>query len=359
MKTDFEAFKVGTVFNGLERPLDNIQPVADSVTIAYPSRLEAMALDPSQIAANNNLIYPAGQIDFSVALTKLIQVERTARSDISVSERTARQPLVRHAASITRQALGVEDGLSIDVDASLDLRHCGLGSSSSLVAGVAATINELYGKPIGPLELSRYVAQNHGEEIDGETDQLMPVQCIGGSAICGHFDGSLVVLAGQATPIFRMNLPETKQVVIGIPNDYTHPDSQTLMNAEVDNMAGFKNTGETHGPAIAYRLVHEVLPGLVAGRLKPCKDLIFDYRWDMGSIANCAFVYPPLTALAEDLRPLKDDPAIDILSLSSVGPGFFAVTEDPAYVEDIFSSLDMSVHHATMHNNPYAVIEKR
>jgi len=318
-----------------------------------------MALDPGKIADNNNLIYPAGQIDFSVAVPKTITVTLSSETgNISVSDRTTRKPLVQHAAAITLQALRSPEGIGIDVSTDLDLRHCGLGSSSSLVAGVAAGINELFGRPLEALELSRYCAQNHGEEIDTDPSKLMPVQCIGGSAICGHFEGGLIVLAGQATPIFRHNLAENKQVVIGVPTDFTHPDSQNLMNAEVENIAGFRETGEKYGPLIAYRLVHEVLPALVEGDLKPCKDLIFDYRWDMGSIRNCSFAYPPMLEIAEELRPLRDDPNVDILSLSSVGPGFFAVTEDPSYVESIFTALGMSVHHTAIHNAPYQIIRE-
>ena len=55
MKTDFEAFPIGHVHNPLSREVATVAP-ADVVTIEYPSRLEAMALDPSKIADNNNLM---------------------------------------------------------------------------------------------------------------------------------------------------------------------------------------------------------------------------------------------------------------------------------------------------------------
>lgn len=356
-KTDFSEFKVGTIFNSA-KVSDKIELMRKKLTVSYPSRLEAMALDPSKIADNNNLIYEAGQIDFCVALFKHISVEvNEASEEITLSDRTPRKALVMHAAQLMKQAIGFSHGLKIDVEDMVNLRHCGLGSSSSLIAGTAAAINELYGCPIAPLDLVRYCAQNHGEEIDGDDTKLVPVQCIGGSGVCGHFEGGLIILAGQATPIYTANLPDSLKVVIGIPEDFEHPDSQALMQAEVDNIGGFKDTGAQFGEKIAYRLIHEVMPGLAEDNLKPCKDLIFDYRWDMGSIKNCSFVYPRMIEVAEDMRAMKDDADIEIVALSSVGPGFFALTRNPEKVEQRFNELGLKTHITTIHNGKYLVKE--
>lgn len=356
-KTDFSEFEVGTVFNGVN-VAGPVEQQADTVEIRYPSRLEAMALDPAKIADNENLVYEAGQIDFCVPLFKDVSVEvDTQSSDITVSDTTPRQSLVRHAAMLMVEALDIQQGLTIDVKDGINLRHCGLGSSSSTIAGTASAINELFGRPIHSLDLVRYLAQNHGEEIDGDDTKLVPVQCIGGSAVCGQFEGGLIVLSGQATPIYQANLPEELGVVIGVPKDFEHPDSQALMEAEVDNIDGFRETGDQYGKDIAYRLVHKVLPRLAEGNLKPCKDLIFDYRWNMGSINNCSFVYPGMIDIAEEMRPLGDDDAVKILSLSSVGPGFFALTSEPDRIGERFQELGMDTHMTTIHNGKYLVKE--
>jgi predicted sugar kinase len=357
-KTDFANFAIGTVFNDAI-VTGTVKPPLNSIKISYPSRLEAMALDPGKIADNNNLIYKAGQIDFCVALYKDIKVTiDTQSADITVSDRTPRKALVLHAALIMRQALGFEDGLKIDVFDAVDLRHCGLGSSSSLIAGTAAAINELFGTPITPLNLVRYCAQNHGEEINGSKNTLVPVQCIGGSGVCGHFEGGLVILSGEATPIMTERLPEELLVVFGVPADFEHLDSQELMNAEIENIAGFKASGDEFGPLIAYRLIHEAMPGIAEGNLKPMKDLIFDYRWDMGSIKNCSFVYPRMNEIAESLRPLRDDDDVAIIALSSVGPGFFALTSNPDKVEAEFQKLGLNTYVTSIHNGKYIVNSK-
>lgn len=356
-KTDFDPFPVGTVFNEPSQPLDvSVSPEHSAVRVQYPSRLHAMSLDPSKITDNNNSVYTPGHINFCVDALKEITVELSGSDElVTISDRTQRQSVARHAALIMQNALGVDDGLRIDVADSHSLRHCGLGSSSSLIAGVAAAINELYGRPLSPSVMSRYVAQNHGEEIDNDDDSLMPVQCLGGSALCGHMQGGLIIAAGQATPISRTDIDPEMKVVFGVPSDFVDRDSQDLMQAEIDNAQGFRDTGNTFSPLIAYRLVHEVLPGLVEGDLKPCKDLIFDYRWDMGSIKNCSFAHPPIVDIAENLRPLRDDDRVSIISLSSAGPGFFALTKDPDYVEPIFREQGLDVYHMAVQNAPYSV----
>lgn len=352
-KTDFKEFTIGTVFNKVEvsRP-PSLK--CRKLSVGYPSRLEAMALDPSKISDNNNLVYEAGQIDFCVNLFKFIEVEvADDSSEIIISDTSSRKSLIMHAALLMKKAIGFTHGLKIDVKDEVNMKHCGLGSSSSLIAGVAASINELYGRPIEDRAMIRYCAQNHGEEIEGSDTKLVPVQCIGGSAVCGYTEGGLIILAGQATPIYRFNVPKDIKVVIGVPENFEAPDSRSLMDAEVDNIEGFREAGDTYGKEIAYRLVHEVLPSLSDGSMKKCKELIFDYRWNMNSIKNCSFVYPDMLEIAEKMRPLKDDGKIEILSLSSVGPGFFALTKEPEYVESIFRDLKLRTITTSIHNGTY------
>ncbi|HEU4966433.1 MAG TPA: hypothetical protein VFT53_03045 [Candidatus Saccharimonadales bacterium] len=353
-KADFEQFEIGTVFNPC---VVEGQPhrVADQIRLDYPSRLEAMALDPGQIADNNNLVYRAGQIDITVPLFKEVTVTANGSGEAKLTETTPRQTLVRHAAALMVQALDIKDGLTINVKDEVNLRHCGLGSSSSLIAGVASAINEMYGKPVKPLHLVRYLAQNHGEEIDGDDKHLIPVQCIGGSAVCGNFPGGMIVLAGEATPIAQMEVSNEYSVVIGVPRDFDHPDSQQLMQAEIDNMEGFRQTSNQYGKEIAYRLVHEVMPGMTEGNLKPAGDLVFDYRWNMGSIKNCSFVFPRMLDIAEDLRSFHAEGTCDMLALSSVGPGFFAVTKDPEAARERFEANNMATYTTTVHNGTYVL----
>ncbi len=271
---DLDIFLAGTVFRKFEHQIvGNIRPIYKMVIVKYPSRLEAISIDPSKIAERCiDNIYTAGQIDFCVDICKHISVSLRKKENILITKTSSRKSLILHSALLMKKALGFTDGLMIDVKNDLELKHCGLGSSSSIIQGVGAAINELFGKPMRPLEIVRYLVSNHGEEVDGDDTRLMQVQSVGGSGICGHFEGGLIINSGKATPIFRKNLPKNLTVVIGVPKNFVHYDSVTLMNKEMENMDGFKNTGSKFSEKVAYRLIHEVIPSLVNDDYKPCKD---------------------------------------------------------------------------------------
>lgn len=354
MTKDVSIFKVGTVHNPCKVRRDPVC-VGGSIYVQYPARLEAMALDPAKIATNDSFVYTAGQIDLCIELFRSIRVSYDEQgTGIVISKRTKRASLALHAGLLMMEALGISGRLIIDIDdPTAELRHCGLGSSSGTIAGVASAINELFGCPIDPHELVLYCAQNHGEEIDDDPTRLAAVQCLGGSGVCGNYDGGLILLAGEATPIGRYFIDEKQSVVIGIPNDFNHPDSKELMQKEEESMEGFVATGSLYGKEIAYRLVHEVMPALELGNLEPCKQLVFDYRWDMGSIQNCSFVFPRMNAIADRLRPLRADKSVKFIALSSVGPGFFAITDDPESIEKLFGELNMRTIRTSVYNDKY------
>lgn len=355
-KTDFSSFEVGTIFNPLEMELPNVGAVRENIEIEYPSRLGAMTLDPSKITQNHNLVFPAGQISFCVGVYKHVTAQLNDTGEITVTDTTPRRSLVKHAGMIVKSALGFKEGVEIDVKVPQDLRHSGLGSSGATIAAAAAAVNELFGNPIEPLKLARYCAHNYGEEIEDDDDRLVPVQSIGGSAMCGLLEGGLIVVAGEAVPIYQKRLPEDLKVVIGVPEDFNPADAEELMRAEVANMDGFQHSGDEHAPTVAYRLVHDVLPGLVMDDLRACKELIFDYRWDMGSIKNCSFVYPRMVDIAESLRDLRDDDRAAIIAPSSVGPAFFGLTKYTQYLEDRFRAEGMKTMVTNIHNGTYNIL---
>lgn len=351
--------KVGTVTNPV-KGIRNSRLTRRSVHIRYPSRLEAMALDPSKIEVRSDSKYTAGQVDFCVALYKHVRITvHKNTSGIRISEQSPRPALIRHAAGLMKSALHFSDGLDIDVVDQVNLRHCGLGSSSGLIASVACAINELFGKTIPDEVLVRYLAQNHGEEIDDKPNMIMPVQCLGGSAACGIYPGGLVLLAGESVVVQSMDVPAEYGVVIGVPRDFRHPDAQGLMKREELNMEHFVSTGKKYGELIAYRILHECMPEISLGKLTAVGNLIFDYRYKMGSIDNCTFVYPGLRQLADQVVALKKEGVADVLSLSSVGPGMFAISRNLKECEAAFSANNMNTITAAMHNGTYEVIEEK
>lgn len=351
-----KTFAVGTVLNPLKHISKNpVPPKFKEVSLNFPGRLNAMALDPGKINLDNKGIYTPGEIIFSIGLYKKVYIQTRNDRKISITERSPRKQLIRHAVLLMQSALKINTGFNIDVELSNDLRHCGLGSSSSLIASIASAINELFGNYIESKTLIRYLAQNHGEEIDHEEGYLQHVQCIGGGATCGLIKAGMVIIAGQAIPIATMNLDQSYKVIIGVPKDFTTPDSFTLMKMEMKNIHKFLATGKKYSHLIGYRMVHEVMPAMDLGNLYGASKLIFDYRFDYGSINNCSFVYPKIKTIAKNIRFLYEKGYVDTLALSSVGPAFFAITKNLTICEEVFQKNGLKTIKTEVNNNGYTV----
>ena len=352
-------FKVGTVFVEPGVIASNM-PKCNEITIQYPSRLDAACTDPGKIYEySRDNIYAAGQINFCVDICKIISVKIRADENINISEAQDCKSIILHAVKLMQKILKIDNGFDINIRNDLDLRHCGLGSSASTIQVIGAAINELFGNPIKPMDLIRYLAGNHGEEIDGDDDHLVYVQSVGGSGVCGHFEGGLIVMTGRAVPIVRVDLPNKLKIVFGIPNKYTHSDANTLIIEEIKETNNFKKASKDFSREIAYRLLNDAIPELLDGNYKPMKNFIFDYRWDMGSIKNCAYAFPDITILAEKMRPLKNDEDIVFIALSTAGPGFFIATYNASKAERIFADLDMKTYIANVYNDKYKIIERK
>lgn len=356
MKNDFSPYAVGTVFNEA-KVLKPPQTPIKSVKIEYPTRLNAMAIDPSGITSNKNMVYTPGEVVLAVNLPRYVSVRLIdAPEEIRISGDNVRKSLVHHAVQLMRKALNVNHGLDVFVEAPHEIRHAGLGSSSGTIASVCAAINELYGCPIANDELIRYTAQNHGEEIDGQENMLMPVQCIGGAAAAGLYSGGILVITGESSVVASAN--SDLSVVVAIPNNYVPLDSKALMEKEIENLDKFLKTGEKYRHEIAYEMLHGVIPAMTRGDISVLGNLVFNYRFNMGSINNCSFVYPRMNDIAENVRALHEQKTAVILALSSVGPAFFAVTDDIEACRRAFEQCDMSCTVTQLYNSTYRVLER-
>jgi predicted sugar kinase len=303
------------------------------------------------------MVFTAGEIIFKTSIFKEVCVQaETGGGDIRISTRSPRHPLIKHAALLMRKALNCDDSWSIDVADPNPISHIGLGSSSGLIASVACAINELYGCPIDKATMVRYLAQNHGEEIDRSSSHLMPVQCLGGSAAGGLYKGGLIILAGASQVIAYMHLSKKYSIVIGVPSDFAPKDSKTLLEEEEKMFEKIINCSKKYSKEVAYRLVHEVLPAVQTKDLRTIGDLIYDYRFNMGSIDFCSYSYKNLSKLGRKLSVLRT--SADVISLSSVGPAFFAITKQPLKCERVFKKNNLNTIRTAVSNESYRIIVK-
>ena len=357
-KGNLSPFKVGTIFSPIDFTPTRIMPVCKSIKIKFPARLNAMAIDPSKIAISKNHVYTPGEVVFSIGTYRSATASLRNDDKLVITGNSAKHSLIKHSFLIMKRALRLTKGLNIEIFDAADCRHCGLGSSSGLIATVACAINELYGNPIDDLLLIKYLAQNHGEEIDGTNDYLYPVQCIGGSAASGICNQGLIILAGESRVIATMKIPSEFKVIIGIPKDFHDIDSKAQLDQEVKNMKKFVETGRKYGKQIAYNVLHIMLPAVSQGNLRKIGDVIYDYRYRMGSIKNCAYAYPHLPKICDRLSFLKRRNIAEVLSISSVGPAVFAISKNVDLCTTAFEREDLKTMVTTIDNARYRVLER-
>jgi predicted sugar kinase len=347
----FTSFPVGLVLNSFNGSMGDINHQYSKVTIQFPSRINTMALDSSQIEERMDNTYSAGEIIITTALFKSIMISKI--SDDCDKIFTTRPSLVLHAVELMRNALSITQKFKVTINDPNNFKHSGLGSSSSLIAGVMCAINVLYGSPISPRNLVAYAARNHGEETQDE-NYLSPVQCLGGSAVAGLYDGCLSILIGNNKVLYSSNLPD-QNIIIGIPSDYKPLNADELMILESEAIPRFVATGLKYRENIAYQVMHQVIPDMMENDLDSLKNLIYNYRFNYGSIANCSFCYPKIIEIAEQLRPLYLAREVSILGLSSVGPAFFALSTNPKLVQSEFEKQGLRCILTKVYNGKFKI----
>lgn len=358
----FPIVKAGHIFNEYYKK-DNEEKILkyEEIEVNYPCRLDAMAINPAAVTYNDTMVFTPGEVVISVEkyINVKIKVTNFEGGKLLISDRTKRKVLIKHAYLLMCDALNVNPSLEIDVDDKDIPKHCGFGSSSSTISAVAVAINELYGNPILLKDLIKYLASNHGEEVSGSNnDDLKVVQCIGGGATNGQTDEGVIIISGKSCTISKMNYEG--EILIGIPNDFVEQDADLLMTLEEENLWKFKKTGDEYKDKIAYRFLHSVLPDMTEGKIESLADIVFDYRFNMGSIENCSFVFSRMNDIAKEIRKLYEEKHCQFLALSSVGPAFFTITnksEDTQYCKDEMEKLNLTVIKTKICNHKYMIMK--
>ena len=324
---DFRPFRTGTITTPY---WGELRPIVDKSSLGvatYPSRLNLMAVDPSRIAVACNRVYQAGEICLAVDCSLQVRIRH---SDETVIKGTTRTGIVRHVLKIFNTAICLESNYHVEVEGN-EMPHLGLGSSSRLSACVAMALNDLWGMPLDPWCLIRYLASNHGEESYANADILVPVQCIGGGGIAGLVDKPFYILSGDATLVAQYSIDETYRVVLAYPEQETESlrDAASMMEREAKDLLRFYAIGRVHGGDIAYRVFHHLLPAAAKGDWQSVGEVLDWYRYELGSVDACSFSHQRFLELAKLVRQLRIDGLAAIAGPSSVGPACYLLTQNP------------------------------
>ena len=361
---NYPQFKAGTVFNELVyAKLKKSELIKNSVTIRFPTRLNAMVLDATRLIPNDLKVFPAGGVFISIAKPINVKTEFLGDYDgqLVIGGSTKRKALVNHAYQIMCKVLDKYPSLSIEVNDNGIIKHCGFGSSGAILGGVCSSINELFGNPLRKRDLLRYIAGNYGEEIiDDDKDNLQLVQAIGGSLSTGLIRGGIQVLVGNATPI--MICSWNGEVVLAVPKDYVSKSAKELIESERKSI--YENS-ETQVVTFldrlsihedAYNMLHDGLPGLANGDISAVSDLVFDWRFNKGGISVGTCFYPGVNDIADNVRHLYENKNCAQLGMSSLGPLFYALVnnkKDRNICAETFNNQNMETESVPVCNGRY------
>lgn len=354
-KNNFEAFEVWTIFN---------KPIARDiflnldkryVEIKFPSRINAMAIDPSKISWNDgSKVYSAWEVVFSINNFLSIEIQKSDSLQITGH----RKDMIMHAYLIMKNILWFNDSHYIVVHNEDEIKHVWLWSSSRLISWVMTAINELYWSPLSPNELVKLSSQNHWEE-SAKPGFLKHVQCIGWSAASGLYNWGLLILAGNGNVVFNTNVDPSYKLILWVPKDFQEKSAEVLMDAEALVIGDFIECWKRYWPQIAYNILHRMMPATKEWNIREVGAVIMEYRLWMWSIKNCSFCYDNLLPLFLKLKPIYDQWIASVLSVSSVWPWIFAITQNTKEVLAFFHSNNLNTSVYDINNWTYEVVSSQ
>ena len=127
------------------------------------------------------------------------------------------------------------------------------------------------------------------------------------------------------------------------------------INRDIDK---FKECGRLYRTQIAYNILHQFLPAVVHQDVKTMGDVIFDYRYNMGSIQNCSYTYEDMPQIMEELKFLKTEGLVDVLAISSVGPLVFAIGKDVTVCKKEFEKRNLNVYCTHINNDSFRILNE-
>ncbi|OIO81627.1 hypothetical protein AUJ84_00590 [Candidatus Pacearchaeota archaeon CG1_02_32_132] len=353
-----EIFKAGKIFNPIKGTKNKPVLQHKKIKVTVPARLNTMCFDLKTLTKpKKKFIYNAGELAFSVNVNtyaKLI-ITKNDNGSVLLSKNTKRKSIVKHAALMMKNALKINDLFLIEANNVYDYPHAGLGSSSSLISAVCIAINEAYGKPLSPRQLTLFIAQNHGEEIESDDERLIHVQCNGGSPSVALYYGGMQIIAGESNMIFREEFPEEYTFVFGIPKMYKKCDAQCLMAIEKTQFPKMLKSSKDFSKEIAWKVLHELIPSIMNKDMKSIGDILQYYRFNTGSLVIDSRTWKGLYSLVKSLMKYRND-ATPIISVSSCGPAIYILTKNPKMIEKILKDKKMITFTAKPNNKGYSIL---
>lgn len=101
---------------------------------------------------------------------------------------------------------------------------------------------------------------------------------------------------------------------------------------------------------------------MINNSIRELAEIVFEYRFNMGSNENCSFVYDGLMDISDKIRYLYENKECEFLALSSVGPAFFAIVKDEKQKEkciEYMKDIKLQVIESKICNTKYIISDSQ
>ena len=205
---EFLSFNPGENLNtkGFEKAYDlKINP--EPVTVRAPGRIHLTVLDMNRFAPGHP---GGGGIGFAIKVYAQVRAQ-CCQSGYQIEY--GRPAIIEHFLRLFSRVTGYSGGFQIKAE-DHDYKHVGLGSTSTILTGLACAINTAVGSPLTKNQLRILIGHNYVEETEGgkvaygfETGVGPAVSSYGGMAVMGD----------ELTLVYNQPFASDKNVYIVIP----------------------------------------------------------------------------------------------------------------------------------------------
>lgn len=315
----FYPFQIGTLQHPLE--VDSVGKVNTEyrrVRVSVPGRFLSVLRDLRGIVIREPTgEFNYGEVSFGVDLRTYADVSLQNSDSIHVTKNTERPSIVRHFAEIMRKQLNYNGGFSIEANNDFSYHHVGSGSSAALATAEVIAINKLLGDPIRKEELPLLIARNYGEEIQGDPNKLITVQCTGGTSWMGLVGGLIMVYNSQL--IQRMDIPEYLTYVVGVP-EYPKPDAKGAMARETVGVFQHILDNASHMETFFRKMFQDTETAIKTRDIGEVEKIIFETYSDERFMMGFDNMFQGLKTTFWDLRELVKKYSPCTSFISSAGP---------------------------------------
>ncbi|PLX39752.1 MAG: sugar kinase [Deltaproteobacteria bacterium] len=300
--------------------------------VEVPARLHASVIDMNRFDVG---IPGGGGIGFAVGTYSRAKIAFTQA--LGVSATGSRASIGCHLVEMFQTMVGEYVGMKVVIE-DHGYKHIGLGSSISVITATMVALNELFGRPLTLSDLRKSIAYNYCEEATYGDNLLVPGFETNVGAMVG-IHGGMVVASDDCNIVMRSPLPNNMKVLLVVPKT---AKSFFSGENEAEKLLGQARELDLETrKEKAYIVLMDLLPAMKRGDYKAVGESIYRLSKMGSKLAECNFHESDGVDIAGILDGFRGLGA-EIVSMSSIGPGTFAICSKPEPLKEWIEEKGLS-----------------